>query len=295
MNNKLVTSCLIAVMGFTSLTGCASKYGTQLTHPECYPECYEPIHQLRDKENNVAKGAGVGAAVGCASGTAVGLIKGKKWQDALVGCLAGGIMGAAIGAYYEKRQVDKDTNVRMAAYIRDLDGDISNLNIETVSAQRAIECYKRRFDEATVQFKKGLISREDYGKKYHEISSGMREAQMILGENVATAQKIDQQYNDAFAKEGYINPNTVYVQPQPDTSSKYDPQPNTPPKNKLKQQKKNQVPTNQVATATSTYSNSVEGKYASYKKSINNAKQTNDEAAKLTADIEKEYKTNTEV
>ena len=198
---------MIAVMALSSLTGCASKtlpepVVTPETHP--YTDCYAPIKSLRDSENSTATViyAGVGVALGCAGGALLGLLLTGDWRGALAGCIGGGIGGGAIGAYYAERQKETDENARMAAYLRDLDGDISNLTLVTASARKAIQCYNDKFYLARTQYKKKQITREEFAHKYREIRKGMQEAQQILGATAQEAQTIDAAYTNAFAKEG---------------------------------------------------------------------------------------------
>lgn len=260
MCQRLLVLLLVVCLG---LSGCASKYGPTITKVESYPDCYAPIQRLRDGEHDTAKGAGVGAALGCGAGALLGLASGR-WQNAILGCLAGATVGGVAGGYYGQRKKESNANVRMAAYLRDLEGDISNLNIETAAARTAIDCYEKRFDQALAQFKDGQITRTEYDRKYNEIKNGLTEAQTILGKTVEAAKKIDEQYNYAFTQERYITPQSTPVpsstkqQTASDTGKQKQPVPRHP-------------------------ANPVQEQYVAYKEKVSNAEQTKKEADDFSA------------
>ncbi len=51
----LLTLCLLS-------TGCAGKYGPQLTQVNYYPQCYRSVAELRQDESSVNTSTGVGTA-----------------------------------------------------------------------------------------------------------------------------------------------------------------------------------------------------------------------------------------
>ena len=279
MQKRFVALLMSAVLVLSSITGCASKYGNQTVKVENYPDCYEPIKQLRDNENSTAKGVGVGAALGCGGGALIGLLAGG-WRGAIVGCIAGGVAGGATGAYYAERKKEANENTRMAAYLRDLDGDISNLDIAAASARSAIKCYKERFYQADEQFKNQQISKYEYDRRYSEIKSGLTEAQLILGRTVQDAQAVDAAYRDAFTKERYIAASTP-------SSAAPDKSQNAPTSTRRVTKPTSQAP---KATTSSSASNPVQGKYASYQEKISNVKQTQDDTDSILSSIEEDYK-----
>lgn len=200
---KKFLACVMAgALAFSTLPGCASKYGTQKTTVNYYPACYQPIQDLRNSEHDVAKGTAAGAVVGALGGALLGLLaSGGKWQGAVVGGAAGGVAGAVGGNIYASKQKEADDNRRLASYLQDIDGDISNLDITGAAARNSLQCYERQFAALVRDIKARTISREAAQARYSEISSGREEAIAILGDAAAYARNLDQQYEQALAAE----------------------------------------------------------------------------------------------
>lgn len=210
--------CLIitAAMLFTSLGGCASKYGEQRTTTQYYPSCYRPIQDLRERENDVNKGAGTGALVGALGGALVGLLaSGGKWQGAVTGAAVGGAGGAIGGAMTAQAQKQRDDNMRMAAYLENLDGDISNLDIAGAAARTSLQCYDQQFNALLAQIRAKSITRQAAAARYAEITSGRQEAISILGHAVDNGRNLEQQYEQAFESEQRAMTPSPQVSPNP--------------------------------------------------------------------------------
>ncbi len=84
---KLLVVLLCFMLG---VSGCASKYGEQITTVKYYPDCYAPIAELRKSEKNVGNKVIGGAMVGALAGALIGA--------ATTGRASGALAGAAIGA-----------------------------------------------------------------------------------------------------------------------------------------------------------------------------------------------------
>lgn len=184
------------------LPGCASKYGEERTVVNYYPACYRPIRDLRESEHNVAKSTAGGAMLGAIGGALIGLLaSGGKWEGAVVGGAGGAVAGTVAGNIYGTRQQEADDNRRLASYLQDIDGDISNLDVVSAAARNSLQCYDRQFSVLLNDIRSKSITREGAQARYAEIASGREEAISILGEAASQARNLDQQYEQALAYE----------------------------------------------------------------------------------------------
>lgn len=183
------------------LTGCASKYGEQKTTVNYYPACYAPIQDLRAREHDVGTGTAVGGVIGALGGALVGLLATGKAEGAVMGAAIGGTGGLVAGNIYASKQQQADDNIRLASYLSDLDGDISNLDVTAAAARTSLQCYNRQFAALIEAIKTKRISREGAASRYAEIMSGTEEANAILGQVVTNARDLSQQYEQAFIQE----------------------------------------------------------------------------------------------
>lgn len=182
--------------------GCASKYGTRKTAVNYYPACYNPIADLRQNEHGTAAGTATGAVIGALGGALIGLLAtGGKWQGAVVGGATGGVAGTVAGNIYAKKQQEADDNRRLASYLQDLDGDISNLDLAGAAARTSLQCYDRQFNLLVAAIRAKQIDRQSAAARYAEISSGREEAIAILGNAAQYGRNLDQQYEQAFMSE----------------------------------------------------------------------------------------------
>lgn len=196
---RFTAASMILVFGLCS--GCASKYGEQQTQVNYYPACYQPIQDLRGGEHNVAKNTGAGALLGAFTGAMIGLIATGKWQGALIGGATGGVAGSMAGNAYGRYQQEKDDNVRMAGYLQNLDGDISNLDVTRAAAKSSLQCYDRAFASLLSEIKAKQISRQAAESRFGEIMNGREEAINILGNAAQYGQNLNQEYENAFNAE----------------------------------------------------------------------------------------------
>ena len=204
MLKKTFLFLLIGVFPLAGVTGCAGKYGEQTTRVERYPQCYAPIRQLREEENSVAKGTAGGAAAGAVLGAILGGLATGKVEGVIAGGVIGGATGGAIGYSQSKQRQIRDQNARMAAYLRDLDGDIAGIDTVNASARHSLQCYDKEFKLLLADYKNGRISKIELDKSYQEIKSGMGEAGHMLGMAVERNQERDAQYETALADETKI-------------------------------------------------------------------------------------------
>lgn len=193
--------CLILAASLLILPGCASKYGEQKTSVNYYPACYQPIQDLRNREHSTAKSTAVGAGLGAVTGALVGLATTGRWQGALMGGVMGAAGGAMVGNMYGRKQQEKDDNIRLASYMQDLDGDISNLDIQSAAARSSLQCYDRQFTVLLGEIKARQITRDAASTRFAEIQSGREEAIAILGNAYQQGTNLNQEYEKAFASE----------------------------------------------------------------------------------------------
>lgn len=199
---RILALVLVLPLLIATLSGCASRYGEQKTTVNYYPGCYRPIQDLRQREHEVAKGAAGGAALGALGGALIGLLaSGGKWQGAVAGAAVGAAGGGMAGASHAKAQQERDDNKRMAAYLENINGDISNLDITSAAARTSLQCYDQQFDLLVKDIKAKAIDRQTASRRFAEISSGREEAIAILGNAAAQARNLDQQYEEAFVNE----------------------------------------------------------------------------------------------
>ncbi|MDE5831528.1 MAG: hypothetical protein K2H64_00820 [Desulfovibrio sp.] len=193
---------LSVALALAVLPGCASKYGEKRTVVNYYPACYSPIQDLRDREHDVAKGAAGGAVVGALGGALIGLLaSGGKASGALAGAAAGGIVGATAGSIYASKQKERDDNIRLASYLQDMDGDISNMDIDAAAARTSFNCYEEAFKRLVADIKAKRVSAEVASKRYEEIRNGEEEAAAIFADLVVRSQDLRNQYEQAFVQE----------------------------------------------------------------------------------------------
>ena len=57
---------------------------------------------------------------------------------AVVGGATGGVAGTMAGNIYARKQQEADDNRRLASYLQDLDGDISNLDLAGAAARTSL-------------------------------------------------------------------------------------------------------------------------------------------------------------
>ncbi|MDR3175870.1 MAG: hypothetical protein LBU06_04985 [Desulfovibrio sp.] len=201
MLKKTAVLLLLSTLPLGGMWGCASKYGTQTTDVVRFPQCYSPIQQLRDDESRVHTSTAAGAVGGALLGAVVGALTTGKVSGAVVGAAAGGALGASAGYASSKSQEEREQNARMAAYLKDLDGDISGLNAVTASARFSIQCYDREFRNLIVNYKSGKLNKLELQDAYSEIKSGIGESERILGETLQKAYDRDSQYQAAINSE----------------------------------------------------------------------------------------------
>lgn len=191
----ILISCLLLA------SGCASKYGTQLTDVNYYPKCYAPLKDLREAEDSFYGTVALGAVIGVLGGAILGLLATGDAEGAVVGAVAGGLVGTGLGYYEAKQNEIVDDNKRMASYLKDIDGDISGIDRATAAAKVARTCYDREFNTALDHYKNGKMSKEELTARYVEIRQGCTEAAEILGTMVATLDDKEQDYRLAIESE----------------------------------------------------------------------------------------------
>lgn len=198
---KITISLLFIPVVLSSLAGCASKYGEQKTSVNYYPACYRPIQDLRESEHNVAKGTATGGIIGALGGALTGLLATGKWEGAVMGGALGGVAGSVAGNIYASKQQVADDNRRLASYLQDIDGDISNLDVAQAAARTSLQCYDQQFKVLVADIKARKIARDAAQQRFAEISAGREEAIAILGDAYSNGANLAQQYQQAFVQE----------------------------------------------------------------------------------------------
>lgn len=199
---KSLVLLLLSLLLVSLSTGCASKYGPQQTQVNYYPACYDPIQKLRNSEHDVAKGTAAGGAAGALIGAGLGfLASGGDAKAAIGGAVVGLGVGGVVGNQIASRRKIEDENARMAGYLSDLKGNISNLDIQTASAKAALQCYDRQFSILLAGIKSKKVSRAEAQRMFAEIQSGTQEATNILGVIEKDAREMEKQYRAALATE----------------------------------------------------------------------------------------------
>lgn len=195
---KTITILVVALL---MATGCTSKYGNQLTNVNYYPTCYDPIGELRASEERVQTGTGAGMAVGAVLGALIGYAVTGKASGAVVGAAAGTAAGGVAGYGIAKHRENINADERMAAYNTEMNSDMSRMDIVTLSATKARQCYENAFEQARVDLKAKRITTAEFDARYQEIRSGLVESSTILGEVSTNMASRDKEYNDALAYE----------------------------------------------------------------------------------------------
>lgn len=199
---RRIHTLLLIMVICALMSGCAgNQYGTQQTAVNYYPACYDPIKKLRESEDSTTQGTVAGAALGAAGGAILGFLATGKAQGAVLGGLSGGVIGGVIGNQIAKNRKIADDNRRMAAYMQDLDGSISRLDIASASARMSLQCYDQQFKLLITAIQHRRVSYVDAQKMFNEIQAGTREASALLGTWENDGSDMEQQYRAALASE----------------------------------------------------------------------------------------------
>ncbi len=224
---KLPALLFLSVLVVFSITGCASRYGVRQTDVVYFPACYDPIQRLRDSESNVASSTVGGAALGAIGGAILGLITTGEAEGAIAGAAIGAAAGSVTGNVMARNRQAEEENRLMSQYLRDLEGDISELDIVSASARTSLQCYSRQFRSMITSFKRGRITRSQMQSMYNEIQSGTREAANLLGNAVYNGRQLERQYQQALYEQANPAPArrttqgraTVSQTPRPSSAS----------------------------------------------------------------------------
>ena len=192
-----VLVCLLSVFA----TGCASKYGPQMTRVDRYPDCYQPIADLRQAEKNFNTTMVMSTTMGALLGAMIGASQTGKVEGALAGAAIGAGAGAGAGYLLARHNDQKDSRIRLASYSQDLNTDVSALDRASAAGRVAYECYSRRFREALADYQAKRITRAELDTRYAEIKSGLAEASTILGQTITEADKREAEYRNVLNAE----------------------------------------------------------------------------------------------
>lgn len=189
---------VLAVSGGLSLSGCASKYGTQITNAVHYKDCYAPIQKLRDEEQEYQNTLIKGAIGGVVLGALTGLAARGDGKGAVVGALVG--LGLGLGTAFtlaEYKQMNNDRE-RSLYLSKGMITDAVVLDRVSSSAAVASDCYNKQFDILLGKYKAGNISKETFQEKAVEIITGLNEIAAVTKKSNADADKQIAQYQEAL-------------------------------------------------------------------------------------------------
>lgn len=191
----------LAVAASLGLNGCANMPGQESSAPVAgvprlvstsyYPKCYQPVEELRRydasarmaKRQEEAKTAGVltGVAIGAVAGAL--LDKGNPGRGAVLGGLAGGIIGAMATAQQDDssaRQAAQDRSKMTRKYADYIGGDVSDMDLTLAAAQKAQSCYQSEFTKLIKDKKRGRISAQEGRPRMAEIVAGLQETNSLI-------------------------------------------------------------------------------------------------------------------
>ena len=182
------------------VSGCNSRYGTQITNVKHYGQCYAPIAELRaaeEKTDQTVVGAAVGGAIlGALAGAAID--SKNRGRGALIGAVGGAVVGAGAGYAVAKHREIQEDRARFASYFSDMDADMQNATGVQLAANNARKCYESSFKAAVADFKAKRISRAEFEEKYTETKNGLTEATTILGSAITGLQEKETAYQEAL-------------------------------------------------------------------------------------------------
>lgn len=182
------------------VTGCNSRYGTQITTVKHYGQCYAPIAELRaseDKSDQTVIGSAVGGAIlGALAGAAID--SKNRGRGALIGAAGGAAIGAGAGYAMSKHREIQEDRARFASYFRDMDADMNNATGVQLAANNARKCYENSFRTAIADYKAKRISRTEFEEKYTETKNGLTEATAIMGSAITGLQEKEEAYQEAL-------------------------------------------------------------------------------------------------
>lgn len=174
---KSLMLLFIALMLVALATGCTSKSlqqkeGDYKSPPQqkegdyYYPACYAPIQKQRFNS--------------CFFSTDV--------------------LADPIKQIAKARQIE-DENTRMATYLSDIEGSISDINSQTASAKAALQCYDKQFEILLTSVKRKKISPEKAQPLFYEILFGTNKATALLRGVGDEALDMETRYRAALATE----------------------------------------------------------------------------------------------
>ena len=194
LGRRALTALLI--LGLTaSVSGCASKYGTQTVQVKYYPDCYAPIAQMRkdeaDKTANTVFGVVVGATIGAAIGSQQG-----GGRGAAIGAISGAIVGGVAANLLTDSIQKKNQAERFAAYSAVLDQDIQGLSNAVAAATLVNKCYENAYYTLKRQYNAGQIGKEEMRARLKELRDGTSDANAVLTNFAAQITKNQEDYQE---------------------------------------------------------------------------------------------------
>ncbi len=156
---------------------------------------------MRDHEHDGLTTKIIGGVSGALIGGALGGVLTARPQGVVAGAIAGAAVGGLAATVYLKVANEEDDTKRLHKYASLIDGDITQMDGVQAAATASLQCYDREFMALIRNIKARKIDRQAAQTRFSEIMSGREEATQILGSLSADAQKLHQQYQEAFQKE----------------------------------------------------------------------------------------------
>ncbi len=221
------TGLALAIASLLGLNGCANLPGNESSAPVAsvprlvstnyYSKCYQPVEDLRryDASARMAKRQEEARTLGILTGAAIGAVagavldKGNHGRGAVLGGLAGGIVGALATAQQDDsaaRQADQDRSRVANKYAQYIDGDVSDMDLTLAAAQKAQGCYQKEFTKLLSDKKRNRIGAQEGRARMTEIVAGLQETNGLIAtvdsrftENISA---YSQAYEESLQKSG---------------------------------------------------------------------------------------------
>lgn len=190
MDMSFAKSIVYALCCVMLACGCAKKSQPDPVKVEYYPACHEPLAYLEQRSHvgsSVASGAMQGGVISGIAAGIIGAIAGGIRPAGIltsigVGAAIGGVAGGVGGGSAQQ----KEDNAHLAAYLEQIDGDITGLDIVSAAATVSMQCYDREFRLLLDEVKAHSLTQSAAEARFEEIVAGREEAAKLLSKPADT-------------------------------------------------------------------------------------------------------------
>ncbi len=208
MQNTLSFPCrLVACLtaGTLMLASCAPTNIPNVGESCYYGHCVEPLVEMQKKDTALAVNTAKSAAGGALAGAVIGLViaaatGGRALPAVLIGLAGGALGGAAIGYTYTKMNQISDENTRFASVRVTANQDLSKANRLQLYSYESITCYIREFDRLQEAYESGVMSPEEYAKRFEEIHRAMVALGEVIGDMDNDLRRTEREFKASFTK-----------------------------------------------------------------------------------------------